>query len=296
MFSKIFNEFLQDLEFVDGLSRNTIAAYRQDLKLLQNWLLDQPQQSLWRLTTEQLEDFLWTLVQQGRKAKSTVRLISSLKRFYLWANEQGYTQIDPAGRLKSPKIEAKLPLVISEQQVERLLYAPDLTTPLGLRDRAILELMYASGLRVSEVVNLPLAQLNLSVGMVQVVGKGAKERVVPLGEQAIDALEQYLAGARAVLVGQKWVETLFVSRIGRPMTRQTLWHRIKKLAEQVDIQGDLSPHSLRHAFATHLLNHGADLRSVQLLLGHSDLSTTQIYTHVAKARLKSIHQQHHPRG
>lgn len=293
---KLIDAFLQDLAFVEGLSSNTLAAYRQDLKLLANWLPSQESSVVWGLRTEQLEDFLWELTKAGRKAKSIARMISTLKRFYLWGIEKEFTASDPAGILKSPKFEVKLPIVLSEQQVERLIQAPDLTTPLGLRDRAILELMYASGLRVSEVVNLPVEQINLSVGMVQVVGKGSKERLVPLGEQAIEAIEQYLENGRALLVGKKWVETLFVSRIGRPMTRQTLWHRIKNLALQVDIQGDLSPHSLRHAFATHLLNHGADLRSVQLLLGHSDLSTTQIYTHVAKARLQSIHQQHHPRG
>lgn len=296
MFASFQKDFLQDLAFVEGLSPNTISAYRQDLKLLAKWMERQDISNAFTVNTQQLEDFLWELTKAGRKPKSIARLISSLKRFYLWAIEQQHTDLDPAGVLKSPKLDAKLPVVLTEEQVERLLNAPDLTTALGIRDRAILELMYASGLRVSEVVNLPFEQINLSVGMVQVVGKGSKERVVPIGEQAIEAVEQYLTASRPILVGNKMVSTLFVSRLARPMTRQTLWHRVKNLAASVDIQGDLSPHGLRHAFATHLLNHGADLRSVQLLLGHSDLSTTQIYTHVAKARLQSIHQQHHPRG
>lgn len=290
------NAFLQDLRFVEGLSVNTISAYRQDLKAWMQWLASENVDSIWTMSTGRLEDYIWHLTQLGRKPKSIARAISSLKRFYLWALERNLTEVDPASTLKAPKLDAKLPVVLSEAQVERLLNAPDLSTPLGLRDRAILELMYASGLRVSEVVELPFEQLNLSVGMVQVTGKGSKERVVPIGEVAIEMLEQYLQDARPLLTKNKWVGSLFVSRIGRQMTRQTLWHRVKNLAFEAGISADLSPHSLRHAFATHLLNHGADLRSVQLLLGHSDLSTTQIYTHVAKARLQSIHQKHHPRG
>ena len=189
-----------------------------------------------------------------------------------------------------------IPSVISEKQVEDLLNAPDVMSSLGLRDRAILEMMYACGLRVSEVVELPFEQVNLSAGLVQVMGKGSKERIIPLGEVAIEWIERYLKESRPILVKGRWISTLFISRIGRPMTRQTLWHRVKNLAFDAGIQGKLSPHTLRHAFATHLINHGADLRTVQLLLGHSDLSTTQIYTHVAKERLHQLHQQHHPRG
>lgn len=289
--------FIYHLQFVEGLSANTLAAYRQDLKLLFRWMDEVSiKGSVWELRDEQLQDFLWQMHQQGRKPKSIARLISSLKRFFLWAIQQEVSQNDPTSHLSAPKLPEKLPTVLSEQQVEWLLMSPDITTPLGLRDRAILELMYASGLRVSEVVNLPFEQVNLSAGMVQVTGKGSKERVVPIGEAAIEMISLYLQKARPVLVGEKWVETLFVSRLGRSMTRQTLWHRVKNLAADVGIEVPLSPHTLRHAFATHLLNHGADLRSVQLLLGHSDLSTTQIYTHIAKNRLQSIHQQHHPRG
>lgn len=296
MLNAFLEPFLQDLQFVEGLSKNTIAAYRQDLKLLNQWMQQRNHQNLWLLDKTQLEEFLWQMLQAGRKPKSIARLISSLKRFYLWALEKELTQMDPTAALKSPKLPAKLPSVLSEAQVENLLKAPDMTTALGVRDRAILELMYASGLRVSEVVELPFEQVNLSAGMVMVTGKGSKERLVPMGEVAIEAIETYLIRSRPELVKHRYVETLFVSRIGRPMTRQTLWHRIKNLAALAGIEMEISPHSMRHAFATHLINHGADLRSVQMLLGHSDLSTTQIYTHVAKARLQKIHQQHHPRG
>ncbi|MBO1922936.1 site-specific tyrosine recombinase XerD [Thiomicrorhabdus sp. 6S3-12] len=287
-------EFLEYLQFNQGLSANTVAAYRTDLQKFRDWLLE-GRQSWETLSSENLQDFVLQLMAQ-RKASSNARMLSSIKRFYQWANQQYPIENNPVQQLKAPKAERKIPKVLSEVQIEALLEAPDLTTALGIRDRAILELMYASGLRVSEVVGLPFEQLNLSAGVVQVTGKGAKERIVPIGEVASEWLQRYLQGARGELVGKKRVSTLFVSRLGRPMTRQTLWHRVRKLAESVGIFNKLSPHGLRHAFATHLINHGADLRSVQLLLGHSDLSTTQIYTHVAKQRLQSLHQHHHPRG
>lgn len=294
---KLFVEFLTVLAVNDGLSANTISAYRKDLQIYQAWWLSETSGfDFKQASRSQLEDFLFYLQQQGRKEKSNARLLSTLKRFYQWGSSLDYLDADPTALLKAPKLPQPIPTVISEQQVVDLINAPDTTTPLGLRDRAILELMYASGLRVSEVVELPFEQLNLSAGLVQVTGKGSKERIVPLGEVAIEWIERYLTSSRPLLVKQKWVETLFVSRIGRSMTRQTLWHRVKNLAFDAGIPGKLSPHTLRHAFATHLLNHGADLRTVQLLLGHSDLSTTQIYTHVAKERLHQIHRQHHPRG
>ncbi|BBP45328.1 tyrosine recombinase XerD [Thiosulfatimonas sediminis] len=287
-------EFLHFLQFNQGLSANTLAAYRADLRKFSHWL--QAQSLAWQtLQNVQLEAFMLQLSDEC-KAASNARLLSSVKRFYAWAQQQKRVQSNPVDQMVAPKAVRKIPKVLSEAQIESLLQAPDLGTALGVRDRAILELMYASGLRVSEVVELPFEQLNLNAGMVQVVGKGAKERIVPIGEEAAEWLQTYLQQARAELVGNKRVKTLFVSRLGRPMTRQTLWHRVRNLAESVGIFSDLSPHGLRHAFATHLLNHGADLRSVQMLLGHSDLSTTQIYTHVAKARLQSLHQQHHPRG
>lgn len=285
--------FLQFLRFNEGLSENTLAAYRRDIKICQAGVKFNDFKTV---SAQQLEDFIYGQFEQEKSAKSIARLISSLKRFALYLLAQKVIEIDPTAKLKSPKITRSIPKVLSENQVERLLSAPDVTTTLGLRDKAILELMYASGLRVSEIVTLPYEQLNLSAGLVRVVGKGNKERIVPIGELAIDALKIYLESARTILAGKKWVDTLFVSRLGRPMTRQTLWHRIKNLAFDADIHITLSPHGLRHAFATHLINHGADLRTVQLLLGHSDLSTTQIYTHVAKERLQKLHQQHHPRA
>ncbi|MBD3754119.1 MAG: site-specific tyrosine recombinase XerD [Gammaproteobacteria bacterium] len=293
----ICEEFLNQLAFVEGLSANTLAAYRKDLQLYLAWWDSQSfNSSIQQAGKLHIEDFLLSMQDQGRKAKSNARLLSTLKRFYQWLALNERIASDPTALLKAVKIPREIPSVISEKQVDELLNAPDVMTPLGLRDRAILELMYASGLRVSEVVELPFEQVNLSAGLVQVTGKGSKERIVPMGEVAIEWIGRYLRDARPQLVGQKWVPTLFVSRIGRPMTRQTLWHRVHQLAFAAGIYGKLSPHGLRHAFATHLLNHGADLRTVQLLLGHSDLSTTQIYTHVAKERLHRIHQQHHPRG
>jgi len=293
----LFTDFLTVLAVNDGLSTNTLAAYRKDLQIYQAWWLSEKNGFNFKQASKtDLEDFMFYLQQQGRQAKSNARLLSTLKRFYQWGSSFDYLDADPTALLKAPKLPQPIPTVISEQQVVDLINAPDTTTPLGLRDRAILELMYASGLRVSEVVELPFGQINLSAGLVQVTGKGSKERIVPIGEVAIEWVEKYLVSSRPILVKQKWVETLFVSRIGRTMTRQTLWHRVKNLSFNAGIPGKLSPHTLRHAFATHLLNHGADLRTVQLLLGHSDLSTTQIYTHVAKERLHKIHQQHHPRG
>ncbi|MDX1795158.1 MAG: site-specific tyrosine recombinase XerD, partial [Hydrogenovibrio sp.] len=270
-----------------------VLAYQRDLKNCQAGL---GVEDFLPVSRQQLEDFLFSLLDENKSAKSVARQISSLKRFYQYLLSQKLIDQDPTALLKAPKMIKSIPRVLSESQVDRLLEAPDLTTDLGIRDKAILELMYASGLRVSEVVNLPYEQINLSAGLVQVVGKGNKERIVPIGEEAIDYLELYLQKARPALVKNKWVETLFVSRIGRTMTRQTLWHRIKNLALEADIRTHLSPHGLRHAFATHLINHGADLRTVQLLLGHSDLSTTQIYTHVAKERLQQLHHLHHPRA
>ncbi len=287
------SEFLNVCLLNDGLSQNTIDAYRRDLNLLVKW---SKQDSLFGLDSEHLADFINSLQDSGKNNKSIARNISTLKRFYQFAYRSKYLSADPTSLLKSPKIIKSIPAVISEEQVNKLLEAPDLTTVLGRRDRAILELMYSSGLRVSELVNLAYEQINLSAGLVQVTGKGNKERIIPVGEIALEYLELYLSQSRPTLVKNKWLDALFISRIGRQMTRQTLWYRIKNLAFEAGIKGDLSPHGLRHAFATHLVNHGADLRTVQLLLGHSDLSTTQIYTHVAKQRLKSVHASHHPRG
>lgn len=289
-------EFLRYLQLSEGLSHNTIMAYQRDLQLYQAWLNDIEKKSITSVTAQAIESFMLYLQSQGRKEKSNARLLSTLKRFYQWGASNEYFDEDPTALVKAPKLPQSIPKVITEEQVEALLFSPDPYTPLGIRDRAILELMYASGLRVSEVVGLPFEQVNLSAGLVQVTGKGNKERIVPIGELAIEWIERYINEARPTLVKNKWVATLFVSRLGRTMTRQTLWHRVNNLAFDAGIHVKLSPHTLRHAFATHLINHGADLRTIQLLLGHSDLSTTQIYTHVAKERLHKLHQQHHPRG
>ncbi|MBN2647428.1 MAG: site-specific tyrosine recombinase XerD [Thiotrichales bacterium] len=286
--------FLDYLAYNQGLSANTLDAYRTDLQRFNLWLGQQSRP--WQeLGAVELESFL-VQAMNGYQSSSSARLLSSLKRFYRWAQQQALLTEDPLSQLRAPKVQRKIPQVLSEKHIESLLAAPDLSTPLGLRDQAILELMYASGLRVSEVVELPFEQLNLNAGVVQVTGKGAKERIVPIGQWAAESLARYLQQARPVLTLGKTVPTLFVSRLGRPMTRQTLWHRVRQLAQKAGIVSELSPHGLRHAFATHLLNHGADLRSLQLLLGHSDLSTTQIYTQVAKQRLQALHRQHHPRA
>lgn len=292
--------FLRAMRFEEGLSLNTVEAYRRDLKNYQAWWISfKPELSPEALTSasqENIQEYQLQLLESGKSPSSVARASSTLKRFYNYLLAQQVNDTDPTALLKSPKLIKKIPHVLTELQVEALLAAPDIHTPLGVRDKALLELMYACGLRVSEMVELPYEQLNLNAGLVQVTGKGNKERIVPVGEMAYEALVNYIEQARPSLVGQRWVSTLFVSRLGRPMTRQTLWHRIKRLAEEAGIRQNLSPHGLRHAFATHLINHGADLRTVQLLLGHADLSTTQIYTHVAKARLKQVHQRHHPRG
>lgn len=294
----MFNEtdgFLKVLAINEGLSQNTVLAYKTDLKKFERWLAE-TEKSVLHLQRSDIEDFQWSLIQVGLSDRSVARVFSTLKRFYAYLVQEHLIKTNPTELLTSPKITQKIPSVLSEAQIIDLLNAPDVSTALGIRDKAILETMYATGLRVSELVTLPFEQVSLSAGLVQVTGKGNKERIVPLGELAIDAIQVYLKDSRPSLVNNKWVESLFVSRLGRTMTRQTLWHRVKILSDQAGIQANLSPHGLRHAFATHLINHGADLRAVQLLLGHSDLSTTQIYTHVAKERLQKIHQQHHPRG
>jgi integrase/recombinase XerD len=232
----------------------------------------------------------------GIKARSTARLLSTVRRFYQYLVRENRLVEDPSSLLESPKLGKPLPKTLSESQVETLLNAPDIDDPLGLRDRAMLELIYATGLRVSELVTLDLTGLSLQQGIVRVIGKGSKERLVPMGEEALSWITTYLKNARGILLGAHVSDKVFVTRRGGGMTRQTFWHIIKRYAERAGIRVTLSPHVLRHAFATHLLNHGADLRVVQMLLGHSDLSTTQIYTHIARERLKELHAQHHPRG
>lgn len=293
--AQLIQAFLRFCQFNEGLSSNSIQAYRRDLSLFATWLASQ-NLTLLQVTLADLDPYLASLFDQGHKNSSIARKISSLKRFYHYCLMQDYVSASPTEFLSAPKVAQKIPQVLSESQVEALLQTPDLTTPLGLRDKAVLELMYATGLRVSEVVNLSVEQIHFAVGVVQVMGKGNKERLVPLGQWALEAIEAYLNRARPLLLKQATSSVLFISQHSRRMTRQTLWHRIKRWAMIAGLPETLSPHGLRHAFATHLVNHGADLRSVQLLLGHEDLSTTQIYTHVAQARLQKLHQAHHPRG
>lgn len=288
--------FLDAIWAEHGLSDHTLAAYRADLMALARWLGPRGK----RVEQADRADLLASLshrVAAGARPRSTARLLSSLRRFYRNLLRDGRRADDPTARIDSPKLGRPLPDTLSETDVETLLSAPDTETDLGLRDRAMLELIYATGLRVSELVGLRVDQVNLRHGVVRTLGKGSKERLVPLGEEASAWVERYLAGARpALLAGRGVCDDLFVTRRGAAMTRQAFWHLIRRYASQAGIRKHLSPHTLRHAFATHLLNHGADLRVVQMLLGHSDLSTTQIYTHVARARLKELHGQHHPRG
>ncbi len=279
-----------------GLSRNTLSAYQSDLRALAAWLHKAHGHSLLGARREDLLTYFALLSRQGRKPRSTARLLSCLRQFYQHALREGWIKADPSACIDAPRLGRPLPKYLTEGQVEALLEAPDVDDAEGFRDRAMLELLYATGLRVSELVGLHLEQLSLSQGLVRVIGKGGKERLVPLGDEALDWLQRFLRGARAELLGERPSAVLFPTRRGGGMTRQAFWYRIKKHALAAGVDTSLSPHTLRHAFATHLLNHGADLRVVQMLLGHSDLSTTQIYTHVARERLKSLHEKHHPRG
>ncbi|TQV86746.1 site-specific tyrosine recombinase XerD [Aliikangiella coralliicola] len=279
----------------DGLSQHTLDSYRTDLTLFARWLKEQ-NLNLLEVNGEALQDYFSFRYDKKYSSRSTARLLSCLRRFYGYLLEQNLMTTDPTAKIAAPKLGKPLPHTLSESDVEKLLAAPDQEDELGIRDLAMLELMYASGLRVSELINLEFSQLSLVQGVLRVVGKGSKERLVPFGEAAMAAIENYLKKSRSLLLGSKVCDSLFLSKRGQKMTRQTFWYRIKHHAQQAGITKHLSPHTLRHAFATHLLAHGADLRTLQLLLGHSDLSTTQIYTHIAKERLKTIHGQHHPRG
>ena len=289
------DRFIDALWIEDGLSANTLAAYRRDLTLYAQWLMKQKSKALDDTTESDLREHA-VAQHPGTKATSANRRLTVFKRYFRWALREHLVQTDPTLRLLSAKQPMRVPKTLSEAQVETLLGAPDTDTPLGLRDRTMLELMYASGLRVSELVTLKSVHLSLSDGVLRVTGKGAKERLVPFGEEAHSWLERYLAEARAAILHGQASDALFVTARGGPMTRQMFWQLIKKYALQADVKVPLSPHTLRHAFATHLLNHGADLRAVQMLLGHADISTPTIYTHVARERLKSLHAAHHPRG
>lgn len=288
-------DFLQGLRLEEGLSAHTLSAYRSDLRHFGEWLAPRGA-GLTQFVAQDWQAYVDARLQQGWSPRSQARALASLRRWLFFLAGQGVLLDDPLSTQVTPALAQRLPRAPSEGVVERLLEAPDVTTPLGLRDRAMLELMYACGLRVSELVALRLDQVDLLQGWVRLYGKGNKERLLPMGDEARLWLQRYLAQSRPLLAAQRQLEVVFVSQQGREMVRQTCWHRIKQLACQAGLSAELSPHALRHAFATHLLDHGADLRSVQLLLGHSDLSTTQIYTHVAKQRLQSWHHIHHPRG
>ena len=279
-----------------GLSENTLAAYRRDLSSYDEWLGEQTAESLLTAGSSQIQSYLGLKLRQGASPRSSARFLSAARSFYRWALREGHIVEDPTLRIESPKQGRPLPKSLSETDVERLLGAPDLELALEFRDRTMLEMLYACGLRVSELVGLQVEQVGLNQGIVRVLGKGGKERLVPMGEEALDWLTQYMRGPRIELLKGQSSNVLFPSNRSREMTRQTFWYRIKLYGERAGIQTHLSPHTLRHAFATHLLNHGADLRVVQMLLGHSDLSTTQIYTHVAKQRMQELHEHHHPRG
>ncbi len=293
--SALLDRFLDSLWTEHGLSRNTLNAYRTDLAALAIWL-HAGGGGLMQAQRGQLLDYLAARIRLGIKPRSSARGLTSVRRFYRWLARENLISEDPSALIDMPRLGRPLPKTLTESQVEGLLGAPDTEQPLGLRDRAMLELLYATGLRVSELVGLRMHQMNLRQGVVQIVGKGGRERLVPMGEEAVSWLERYLREARAALLDGRQTDSVFPSRRAKHMSRQNFWHLIQRYARQAGVNVGLSPHSLRHAFATHLVNHGADLRVVQMLLGHSDLSTTQIYTHVARARLKTLHQAHHPRG
>jgi integrase/recombinase XerD len=278
-----------------GLSDNTLSAYRRDLSQYQQWL-EARQSSIIRADRADLQSYLGACLKKGQSQRSTARFMSCARSFYRFLLREGRLQVDPTLDVDSPKLGRPLPKSLSEQDVDRLLEAPDTELALEFRDRAMLELLYACGLRVSELTSLQLVQVSLNQGVVRVFGKGSKERLVPMGEEALGWLQRFMAGPRSELLRGIPSDVVFPSRRGTQMTRQTFWYRIKIYARRAEINKPLSPHTLRHAFATHLLNHGADLRVVQMLLGHSDLTTTQIYTHVAKQRMQELHAKHHPRG
>ena len=287
--------FLRALWMERGLSENTLSAYRADLITLVRWQTARGQ-SIENTTRSDLQDFIAWRVDQGAQPRSTARQLSSFRRFFRFLLREGTLAEDPTTQISMPKIGRALPKSLAEAQVESLLGAPDVADPLGHRDRTMLEVLYATGLRVSELVGLKHSQVNVPQGVLRIVGKGNRERLIPLGDEAVHWLVEFLRGPRAEILLERTTDYLFPTRRGDRMTRQAFWHIIKRYASKAGVQKELSPHTLRHAFATHLLNRGADLRVVQMLLGHSDLSTTQIYTHVARERLRQLHAVHHPRG
>ncbi len=292
----LIDSFLDNLWLEKGLSDNTLSSYRNDLASFDAWLQER-NLTLLSVSRVHLLQYLSHRLEKGLKARSTARMLSCLRGLYAYLLRENQLAEDPTLRIENPKLGRPLPASLSERDVEMLLAAPDVSTPLGLRDRAMLEVLYACGLRVSELIQLRMNQVNTRQGVVRVVGKGSKERLVPLGEEAMNWIARFVKeGRNALLANNLHEDILFPSSRGTEMTRQTFWYRIKEHARKASIGRKLSPHTLRHAFATHLLNHGADLRVVQLLLGHSDLSTTQIYTHIANLRMQELHREHHPRG
>ena len=287
--------FLDRLWMERGLSLHTLNAYRTDLMLLQRWLVNR-RLTLLTATRAELLAYLSERVAAGAKPRTTARSLSSLRGYYQFMLREGRLQHDPSALIDAPRLGRVLPDTLTEAEVETLLAQPNANDDVGMRDRAMLELLYASGLRVSELISVRVDELNMRQGVVRVMGKGQKTRLVPFGEDCHEWLTAYLAQSRAKLAKSIPSDYVFITRRGGPMTRQAFWYAIKRYARAANITRPLSPHTLRHAFATHLLNHGADLRALQLLLGHSNLSTTQIYTHVARERLKLLHAQHHPRG
>ncbi len=292
---ELIQEFLDFCWLNEGLSQNTLASYRYDLIHFAEFLQKTRQTSLIAASREDIQAYLEQRYQHKSSARSNARLLSSLRHFYLWAKQEGQVKVNPTANIEQPKLGRPLPKTLSESEVEALLAAPESNTVIGLRDQAMLELLYSSGLRVSELVSLTMPMIQIPPGVIKVMGKGNKERLVPIGQAAQDSLRRYLDEARKELVKSASTKFVFVSQKGGAMTRQAFWYRIKVHAATAGISV-LSPHTLRHAFATHLLNHGADLRVVQMLLGHSSISTTTIYTHVAQARLQQLYQEHHPRS
>jgi integrase/recombinase XerD len=291
----VIDRFLDAIWAERGLSKNTLSAYRADLMSLARWLAER-EADLLDADRETLVQFIDWRVEGGARPRSTARQLSSFRRFYRYMVREGRLEDDPTARIEMPKIGRSLPKSLTEEEVEALLASPNVADPLGCRDRTMLEVLYATGLRVTELINLRYGEVSLTQGVVRVSGKGDRERLIPLGEEAQTWLQRFIEGPRLEILLERQTEYLFPTRRGDRMTRQAFWHIIKRYAKAAGVDKDLSPHTLRHAFATHLLNHGADLRVVQMLLGHSDLSTTQIYTHVARERLKDLHKDHHPRG
>lgn len=291
--SDLVDTFLDNIWLEDGLSKNTISSYRTDLNFLQKYFSNIELSSI---NFEQLYNFISYRSQNNYSSRSNARMISTLRKFYAWLVRSNYILENPAIKLQMPKLQKSLPKDMSESDVDKLLDAPDMHDIVGIRDKAMLELMYATGLRVSELVGLNVEDIDMNVGVARVLGKGAKERLVPVGEYALEYLHKYLEEVRPNLVTNFKEQAMFISKHFKRITRQSFWHRIKAYTLVAGINTDISPHTLRHAFATHLLNNGADLRSVQLLLGHSSVSTTTIYTHISQNRLQQIYQKHHPRG